>query len=53
MPHLSPMSWIFAISTFWAALTMLASTLWWTKNHSFSSTLKNTSPTLDNSWKWF
>nr|QGZ10026.1 ATP synthase F0 subunit 8 [Eisenia nordenskioldi pallida] len=52
MPHLSPMSWIAAIFMFWITLSMLASTLWWTNQHSFYSSSKYSSSTPVNSWKW-
>nr|QGZ10000.1 ATP synthase F0 subunit 8 [Eisenia nordenskioldi nordenskioldi] len=53
MPHLSPMNWILAITMFWVTLSILASTLWWTKHHSFSSSSNYHSPSMQNLWKWF
>nr|QGZ09961.1 ATP synthase F0 subunit 8 [Eisenia nana] len=52
MPHLSPMSWIIAISSFWFSLTILTSTLWWSNHHSFYSTSKYDSSSMENLWKW-
>nr|QGZ09987.1 ATP synthase F0 subunit 8 [Eisenia nordenskioldi nordenskioldi]UWM94621.1 ATP synthase F0 subunit 8 [Eisenia nordenskioldi]UWM94634.1 ATP synthase F0 subunit 8 [Eisenia nordenskioldi]UWM94647.1 ATP synthase F0 subunit 8 [Eisenia nordenskioldi]UWM94660.1 ATP synthase F0 subunit 8 [Eisenia nordenskioldi] len=52
MPHLSPMSWIISIITFWLTLSMLASTMWWSKHHSFNSKSKYASPTLLSYWNW-
>nr|QGZ09974.1 ATP synthase F0 subunit 8 [Eisenia nordenskioldi pallida] len=52
MPHLSPMSWILAITMFWTALSILASTLWWTKHLSFSSSSSYSSSALKSSWTW-
>nr|QGZ10052.1 ATP synthase F0 subunit 8 [Eisenia tracta] len=52
MPHLSPMSWIISIIMFWTTLSMLTSTLWWSKHHSFISSSKYSSPSMENSWNW-
>nr|QGZ10065.1 ATP synthase F0 subunit 8 [Eisenia balatonica] len=52
MPHLSPMSWIISIITFWAALSILTSTIWWSNYHPFSSSSKYNASSLESSWKW-
>nr|QGZ09935.1 ATP synthase F0 subunit 8 [Eisenia nordenskioldi nordenskioldi] len=52
MPHLSPMSWLLAIPLFWLSLSILISTLWWSKHHSFSSSSSHTSSISQSSWKW-
>nr|YP_009744332.1 ATP synthase F0 subunit 8 [Aporrectodea rosea]QIE13187.1 ATP synthase F0 subunit 8 [Aporrectodea rosea] len=52
MPHLSPMSWILAIVSFWMSISVLASTFWWTENHSFLSKTKYNISSTEFSWKW-
>nr|YP_010481489.1 ATP synthase F0 subunit 8 [Eisenia nordenskioldi]UIX22954.1 ATP synthase F0 subunit 8 [Eisenia nordenskioldi]UIX22967.1 ATP synthase F0 subunit 8 [Eisenia nordenskioldi] len=52
MPHLSPMSWIMAIFMLWTTLSIMTSTFWWAKHHSFFTTANHTTSTPEGSWKW-
>nr|YP_010384446.1 ATP synthase F0 subunit 8 [Amynthas seungpanensis]UGW52605.1 ATP synthase F0 subunit 8 [Amynthas seungpanensis] len=37
MPHLSPMSWFMALTTFWMVLLLLTTSTWWTNIHYFET----------------
>nr|YP_010492245.1 ATP synthase F0 subunit 8 [Aporrectodea trapezoides]UWM94556.1 ATP synthase F0 subunit 8 [Aporrectodea trapezoides] len=52
MPHLSPMAWIISIVLFWATISLMASTFWWSEHHMFNSTSTHTTPSLKTTWKW-
>nr|BDQ44138.1 ATP synthase F0 subunit 8 [Amynthas distichus] len=52
MPHLSPMSWLMAIITFWALMMLFTSNIWWTNLHTFE-TDSHSKPSADlHAWSW-
>uniref|UniRef100_A0AAU7YPC7 ATP synthase F0 subunit 8 n=1 Tax=Amynthas bubonis TaxID=3229772 RepID=A0AAU7YPC7_9ANNE len=52
MPHLSPMSWLMAISTFWIILMLFTSNIWWTNLHTFEANIPQTSSKKNIAWPW-
>nr|QED22661.1 adenosine triphosphate 8 [Amynthas sp. YN201709-01] len=52
MPHLSPMAWIISIVLFWATISLMASTFWWSEHHMFQLNLNTYYPLIKNPWKW-
>nr|BDQ44112.1 ATP synthase F0 subunit 8 [Pheretima confusa]BDQ44125.1 ATP synthase F0 subunit 8 [Pheretima confusa] len=52
MPHLSPMSWLMAIITFWTIMMLFTSNIWWTNLHTFE-TDSHKKPIADlRPWSW-
>nr|YP_009171120.1 ATP synthase F0 subunit 8 [Drawida japonica]AIR76345.1 ATP synthase F0 subunit 8 [Drawida japonica] len=52
MPHLSPMSWITALFSFWVLLMALISIMWWSLIPSFSVINIYSSHESSLNWKW-
>nr|BDQ44060.1 ATP synthase F0 subunit 8 [Pheretima silvatica] len=52
MPHLSPMSWLLAILTFWIIMMLFTSNIWWTNLHMFETNTLQTSENKHISWSW-
>nr|YP_009020899.1 ATP synthase F0 subunit 8 [Metaphire vulgaris]AHM23781.1 ATP synthase F0 subunit 8 [Metaphire vulgaris] len=52
MPHLSPMSWLLAIITFWTILMLFTSNIWWTNLHTFETDFRTKSKMNQVSWNW-
>nr|BDQ44489.1 ATP synthase F0 subunit 8 [Manus koellikeri] len=52
MPHLSPMSWLLAITTFWAIMMLFTTNIWWTNLHMFETGDLQTSGNKITSWYW-
>nr|AAL28050.1 ATPase 8 [Terrisswalkerius phalacrus] len=52
MPHLSPMSWLLAIITFWTTMLLFTSNTWWSNLHMFETDSHTYSEKLTNFWQW-
>nr|YP_009245124.1 ATP synthase F0 subunit 8 [Amynthas jiriensis]AMR74062.1 ATP synthase F0 subunit 8 [Amynthas jiriensis] len=52
MPHLSPMSWLLAIITFWTILMLFTSNIWWTNLHAFETDTLQYKGNKQTSWPW-
>nr|YP_010183537.1 ATP synthase F0 subunit 8 [Drawida gisti]QVG61466.1 ATP synthase subunit 8 [Drawida gisti] len=52
MPHLSPMSWVIALFSFWLLLMIFISSMWWSAIPSFSSINIYSSHESNLNWKW-
>nr|BDQ44437.1 ATP synthase F0 subunit 8 [Amynthas corticis] len=52
MPHLSPMSWLMAIITFWTIMMLLTSNIWWTNLHTFEPDSHKKTVTNQLPWSW-
>nr|UAJ48163.1 ATP synthase F0 subunit 8 [Metaphire posthuma] len=52
MPHLSPMSWLMAIATFWFTLMLLTSNIWWTNMHTFETDFNKKLSSQQLPWCW-
>nr|BDQ44216.1 ATP synthase F0 subunit 8 [Polypheretima elongata] len=52
MPHLSPMSWLMAIITFWLVMLLFTSNMWWTSSHTFEAKSPNKISGLQGAWFW-
>nr|YP_009244861.1 ATP synthase F0 subunit 8 [Amynthas hupeiensis]AMO26946.1 ATP synthase F0 subunit 8 [Amynthas hupeiensis]BDQ43722.1 ATP synthase F0 subunit 8 [Amynthas hupeiensis]BDQ43735.1 ATP synthase F0 subunit 8 [Amynthas hupeiensis] len=52
MPHLSPMSWVLAIITFWFIMLMFTSNIWWTNLHTFEADLASVKKGDQLPWCW-
>nr|BDQ44255.1 ATP synthase F0 subunit 8 [Amynthas yamade] len=52
MPHLSPMSWLMAILTFWVILMLFTSNIWWTNLHTFETDSPNKIGENQIPWCW-
>nr|QED22642.1 adenosine triphosphate 8 [Amynthas sp. AH201608-01] len=52
MPHLSPMSWIMAIISFWAILMLFTSNIWWTNLHTFETDSSSKMKLSQLPWCW-
>nr|BDQ43696.1 ATP synthase F0 subunit 8 [Duplodicodrilus schmardae] len=52
MPHLSPMSWLLAIITFWTVLLLLTSNIWWANLHTFEVGSHKSSGSTELPWPW-
>nr|BDQ43878.1 ATP synthase F0 subunit 8 [Metaphire agrestis] len=52
MPHLSPMSWLLAIITFWTILMLFTTNIWWTNLHTFETGTLKTSGNKHTFWYW-
>nr|AMO26959.1 ATP synthase F0 subunit 8 [Amynthas sp. 1 LZ-2016] len=52
MPHLSPMSWLMAIITFWVIMMLFTSNIWWTNLHTFETDSNKKSVVSQIPWSW-
>nr|AMO26920.1 ATP synthase F0 subunit 8 [Amynthas sp. 2 JS-2012] len=52
MPHLSPMSWLLAIITFWAIMMLFTSNIWWTNQHMFETSSTTKMKSCQTPWPW-
>nr|AMO27011.1 ATP synthase F0 subunit 8 [Amynthas sp. 2 LZ-2016] len=52
MPHLSPMSWLMAIITFWIIMMLFTSNIWWTNLHIFETDSHKKSTSSQLMWTW-
>nr|AAL28026.1 ATPase 8 [Spenceriella cormieri] len=52
MPHLSPMSWLTAIITFWLIMMLFTSNIWWSNTHKFETDSTNQLKAKHLSWNW-
>nr|BDQ43579.1 ATP synthase F0 subunit 8 [Amynthas quintanus] len=52
MPHLSPMSWLLAILTFWTVMLLLTSNIWWTNLHTFETGSLQAKGSKHLPWFW-
>nr|BDQ43553.1 ATP synthase F0 subunit 8 [Amynthas sp. CS029]BDQ43787.1 ATP synthase F0 subunit 8 [Amynthas sp. CS029] len=52
MPHLSPMSWLLAIMTFWTILMLFTSNIWWTNLHTFETDSLSKVSGFQLPWCW-
>nr|QED22575.1 adenosine triphosphate 8 [Amynthas sp. HN201007-02]QED22629.1 adenosine triphosphate 8 [Amynthas sp. HK201601-13]QED22636.1 adenosine triphosphate 8 [Amynthas sp. ZJ201519-02] len=52
MPHLSPMSWLLAIITFWTIMMLFTSNIWWTNLHTFEADTSSTLKSGQLPWCW-
>nr|AAL28032.1 ATPase 8 [Terrisswalkerius erici] len=52
MPHLSPMSWMLAIITFWTIMMMFSSNTWWSNLHTFETDSSINLGSTEKQWQW-
>nr|BDQ44294.1 ATP synthase F0 subunit 8 [Metaphire communissima] len=52
MPHLSPMSWLLAIITFWIIMMLFTTNIWWTNLHTFETGALQTKSNKHAPWSW-
>nr|QED22594.1 adenosine triphosphate 8 [Amynthas sp. GX201002-04] len=52
MPHLSPMSWLMAIITFWIIMMLFTSNIWWTNLHTFETDSHKKTVAIQLPWSW-
>nr|YP_001315145.1 ATP synthase F0 subunit 8 [Perionyx excavatus]ABQ01582.1 ATP synthase F0 subunit 8 [Perionyx excavatus] len=52
MPHLSPMSWLAAIISFWLILLIFASNGWWSNSHTFDADVTHHAKFSQKFWSW-
>nr|BDQ43956.1 ATP synthase F0 subunit 8 [Metaphire hilgendorfi] len=52
MPHLSPMSWLMAIMTFWTILMLFTTNTWWTNLHTFETSALQAEGNKHTPWSW-
>nr|AAL28038.1 ATPase 8 [Terrisswalkerius millamilla] len=53
MPHLSPMSWLLAATTFWTTMMLFTSNMWWSNNHMFKTGDNPLKTSKLMTWEWF
>nr|YP_010258378.1 ATP synthase F0 subunit 8 [Tonoscolex birmanicus]AGW95951.1 ATP synthase F0 subunit 8 [Tonoscolex birmanicus] len=52
MPHLSPMSWLTAILTFWLVLMLFTSNIWWANTYLFETDTSSKHCQPHTQWQW-
>nr|AMQ12968.1 ATP synthase subunit 8 [Mesenchytraeus cf. pedatus SL-2017] len=52
MPHLSPMNWLLAISSFWLIISIIMSENWWSQPNTFKCPKLTSKASSSISWKW-
>nr|YP_009192199.1 ATP synthase F0 subunit 8 [Eurythoe complanata]ALO81722.1 ATP synthase F0 subunit 8 [Eurythoe complanata] len=52
MPHLAPLSWMFATLMFWLTLLFFASSIWWAQSPSFPTSNSSLLSSSFSQWNW-